>query len=1022
MIVTWGNRLARQVGAWPPRARWLWWGMRPLCTAVALGAAVVYLVRGGNVAAACTASALAVLVRPVRRPGWGLVAAALAGWLVPATGAAVAVRTLLGVLAIRLAGATWWDGLETAVRARRRLISGTPDVATADDRLRALGQQSADEAVDTVRETVVAAWATADLRWMIGSLATLAKLIASGRNGVAELPAELDLMRPVLLDRMVKFCLRLLCGAGAVALLAQIWSSRLDVPSLLLLQDGALRRTTSYAVTFLLVYNVVSLSRRGFVYSAVLLGVAVAAGGWAAVAVLTCVGIGCATYVRARSSFSKSIVGPGPVSPRPRLPRWTGSRRGRETWRTAQEAQWVGRAVLERVLWTEIVSDERESVALRVCAAAALARMALDATELQNAVAWVTTALGIRGEARLPPVVEGYAWTVSSQVYRAVGDHEESRRLLHLAAIARYRQLDPAVDLAERLTSLDVTGSRTVDMLAERIADAVRWRDGRRLVGLLQIVHDDPGVGVVQSRGYLELGRLQLDDGDHRAAAASLRRAVTGFATPSTAVEQAVARTLLGVATSALAPHRALPEMTTGLRALEDRRGTLAAGSHRSALIVRHAHVYEQVFAAARRLQDGGVAAGRLAAEVIESLRRGSLASMLRSGSQELGPAVLRLRGELAALEDREDIEPVELRRVRRELATQLSALFATAYVPEPVRDQDLGARTGTAHVLAYHLHEVSADRVRGHVVWTPGRGEPVLAAVEIDDADLLDLVGAPGSAERRAGLMARRQDAEQVDLWRRLGAALLPDTLRSLLTALPDGAAERIVVVPHGPLAALPWAALRLADGQPLLTVAEVQVVPSLGFLRGAGDRARAAAGGTVLVHLAEPGSTAEARALRELDGRRVDDRAAFLDGLADRPAGAYIAAHGDEEGLSQAVTFRHGGDLSASTALGREWPAWVVFASCLVGRIDFTLGEEPLGLPVSCVLGGADTVIGGVVEVGYAAGVQAARTAVRLRRGEHPAAALRAEQLRLLDRYADAPPTVWAGLVCITRLQSAG
>jgi hypothetical protein len=87
-------------------------------------------------------------------------------------------------------------------------------------------------------------------------------------------------------------------------------------------------------------------------------------------------------------------------------------------------------------------------------------------------------------------------------------------------------------------------------------------------------------------------------------------------------------------------------------------------------------------------------------------------------------------------------------------------------------------------------------------------------------------------------------------------------------------------------------------------------------------------------------------------------------------------------------------------------------------VGRIDHTLGSEPLGLPISCVIGGADTVIGGVIEVGYTSGALAARVAVRLSHGAHPAAALRTEQLRQLDRGARAPLTAWAGLTCISRL----
>ena len=91
----------------------------------------------------------------------------------------------------------------------------------------------------------------------------------------------------------------------------------------------------------------------------------------------------------------------------------------------------------------------------------------------------------------------------------------------------------------------------------------------------------------------------------------------------------------------------------------------------------------------------------------------------------------------------------------------------------------------------------------------------------------------------------------------------------------------------------------------------------------------------------------------------------------MADAPvAAARVVAHlvggdGAELDPRQRIDFGDGSTLSAATALGFAWPSWAVFAACLVGRVEQVAGHEPLGLAISCMLRGADTIVASVVEL---------------------------------------------------------
>ncbi|WP_143030167.1 CHAT domain-containing protein [Pseudonocardia oroxyli] len=1013
---------------WPVLAKGLWWVVRPGCTLVGLAASLV-AVFAGPWWAGCGAALLMVVARTIRRPWLGLLAAVPAFVLVPVAGIALAARVVAGVAAVLVVGrGSWRNGLEGVAAGRRQSAGSVPTDDEARGSLSGLSSMSDDDAIEAVGTAGAAAWASADGRRIASAAGMMLSLALTGTAGPVRLPLDLDVVRLAVLEQALDMARKVVFAAAAVGLAAVLWSGWVDLAPWMVLDGGPIRASIAYALVFALAFR---LSRRadrmGLLVLLLSAGLIVDAG------LAGIVGGGCAAVAAVAGNAARPTVdglvlgGPRPAEPGPGLR--TGTRRGRRTWRAATEARrWESE--YEACLWDEIVADPDESAALKAGALAALAEDALSRSKLQEAVRRAEEALAVAESAVLPRGLATRVHAAAGRAVLAAGDPDRARGLLASVVDERAYRTDAAVQEAWREAAHSQAGeSGGAGYLARW--DAARHEAARAgdLAALRDMLGTDLDISMVrdkatraalitaQSRGHLELGELELRHGDARAAAKALRRALAGLSGPATEVERAVAHTLLGAATTRTSPDRALTDLGTGVRALEDSRGELADELHRRGLVLRHAGVYELVFDAAQTLQEQGLGSGPLAAEVVESLRRGSLATMLRAGSLDLGEPVRAVQQRIAALESTDSPDgAAELADAHRELSAQLSGLFADAYVPRRVRDTPVDP--GDRHVLAFHLDDLTATRMRGHTVWTPPGRTAWIHPFDVTDSEILDLVTASDPEERRVRMSAR-QDDEQRGRWRALGAALLPPELRLLFRGLPEGALERVLVVPHGPLAALPWAAVGIDDGRPLLSVAEIQVVPSLALLDRPGDRPGLGTG-PVAVHLAEVAARAEARTLAELPTNRAEDLGGFLDLLSTGPAGAYLATHGDGVGLAQAVTFAGGGRLSAGAALGQRWPDWVVFASCLVGRVDVDPGAEPLGLPISCMLGGARTVVGGVIEIGYGAGAQAARVAVRVARGEHPAAALRAEQLYRWRQDPSSPLTAWAGLVCLSRLGS--
>jgi hypothetical protein len=1050
-------RLAR--GEWPAAALITWWVVRPAATVVAAAFAVADFF-GGAALPAVACLLIALFVRPTRSPWLGVVAAAGAWWLDPAVGLSIVARTLAGVATLLLVGPGWRAGTSSLVRLRRRL-TGVPDLDEAWEQL-LTALRSPDDTADYLEFTLkvlVAAWVTASLPAMVTTAVRAGKGLLFGRWPVPgaqrlwEAVARLYVVGEIA-DRAI----------GMLATLATFLVCWLAVPG----QGHTIFgfHVYAWASAASAAWFCRSIGRRGPIVeripSVTVVGLIVLiASGHDSPLNLGIAGVIALTGIAARRGLESSLL-----SRRVRPPRLLGGLRSlriRDQWIAACGAVKDDQPQIAKKLWRQITQNDRLPAPARAGALAALADLALSTGDLQVAVEQAGRAVGLadRGPRSCGPV-----YAVAGRVSLAAGDNDRARYLLNHRTIkrrdrgeARYAAarvellaLDGDADramaeLESTSTGLFRTGrmedsiNHEVTVLSRLLAagapkDAIR----RRLDTVIGFDGGDLAAEAPRAAGRLIatlgrarvlLGRVQLLEGDAPAAAATLRRAVSDLDGPDEAMDRASARVMLGGATAEFNRTDALRVLATGIDELERARGALRAGLHRSQLITRHAPAYEIALDTLSRLRPGNPQAGWLAAQLCESLCRSALARTLRQRELGISAQGRQLLSAISRLEAQAQAGTAryldELAELRDQLRSLLSDTFATAYLPGAVDFGQLRPRLGSAHALSYRVHEATSDVIRGHVVWTPpGPEAPEIAGFSLDTSAMLELLGLRGK-EARDRHMSRFSIGADGQRWRDLGIALLPVGLRTTLSQASNDEPEHIVIVPDGPLTVLPWAAIRLDDGRFLAEAASLQHTPTLDLLERHRESAEPRpAPREVAVYLDPAIRTAkESRLIQAFhDTRLVGSLDQFCDCLTDRsPVGAYVAAHGEGAGLEQHVTFGDSGILSAAAALGYPWPAWTIFASCLVGGLEYDLGEDPLGLPVSCLIGGGQSVVGGVIEVTDAtSGPMAASIAVRLDApAAHPAEALRKAQLGFLwrGRTRRSPePKRWAGYVCLSRL----
>jgi tetratricopeptide (TPR) repeat protein len=308
---------------------------------------------------------------------------------------------------------------------------------------------------------------------------------------------------------------------------------------------------------------------------------------------------------------------------------------------------------------------------------------------------------------------------------------------------------------------------------------------------------------------------------------------------------------------------------------------------------------------------------------------------------------------------------------------------------PRPVSSpEELTARLGDRVLvsLAGHRDSLAAVVVRDgrfHLVRLGALAEVVETARQLHaDLDALapDHLPAP-LAEAVAGSARRR-------------AARLDELLiRPLAASLGD---RELVIVPIGPLYALPWAALPSLRGRP------VSVTPSAtSWVSTSTPHADPGPAGPVVLvgGPGVPGAIGEVRQLRSVypAARLVDgQKATSTEVLAalDGASLAHLVAHGAHEpgnALFSRLDLVDGPLFAHETTRLSKPPERVVLAACELAMSHIRPGEEALGFAGTLLASGSRSVVGAVARVGDQAAAEAMSDLhLQLASGVAPAVAL--------------------------------
>ncbi|MGW0891803.1 CHAT domain-containing protein [Saccharopolyspora sp. NPDC002578] len=402
------------------------------------------------------------------------------------------------------------------------------------------------------------------------------------------------------------------------------------------------------------------------------------------------------------------------------------------------------------------------------------------------------------------------------------------------------------------------------------------------------------------------------------------------------------------------------------------RRGLRAVESYASGIAAWEPRI--EAFGLAEEL--GGVAIGaalrsedpRLVLRWVERYRLGSAhrRAVRPPDDPELGSALVRLRSAVSGA------TAADGSRLR-------TALSEIGVLERQVRDRALlvaGGSAGEAQVAG--VDEV-LSALGDDVLLSLFAHDGELHAVSVvDGRPRLHDLGAEATAvletQRLRYLLARQ--AESGD--GRVGAvyaggaaeaaaAVQRQLLAPVLAALPPG--RRLVVVPTGPLHAVPWAALPACRGR------GVTVAPSLRtWLRGRADAGLDRSPGEP-VWVSGPGlehAEREVAALHAAGGGRllsgIDARAERVLDAVDGARIAHIAAHGrfrDDQPLLSCLDLADGPLYGYDLDRLRRGPRTVVLSACEAGRSVVGRAGQLTGLAATLLGRGTATVIASVVPV---------------------------------------------------------
>ena len=513
----------------------------------------------------------------------------------------------------------------------------------------------------------------------------------------------------------------------------------------------------------------------------------------------------------------------------------------------------------------------------------------------------------------------------------------------------------------------------------------------------------------------------------------------------------------------------ALDMLRVGLQIVEDDRGSLRSEPSRAAWFSTQRELYTLVLdVVSSEVRFHHDKAAELALWLTESLRRSSLSALLNDGAPLDDAALVAALADLARLEfeSRDDSAPLgdrtatggqrriaseELSEARQALADRFTSLREAHLVVEPTSVESARDRLGRRVGLSFHTTREDRGWIIYRVLSTREGISVTRSTVERgpkDDEAAWWLSPLPLLDALASGDPARLDAAYRVPLDDHVWAVVADAFLPRELAEIADGDDVELVVVPDGPVHALPLAGLRLADGRRLVDVFAVAFTPALSMLSaatrprrdrrpeatevdGSGEK-RSGRLAILVAHVADQleGSGAEQVAWTRLaaagaaEVRRTRTADAFTAALAaqPRPDVATVASHGELAASSLANTLQldERAVLSSTSALGLHWPDTVVFGSCYVSAMAVNAAQVPLGFPTACLLRGATTVIGGVARIHSDDTSEIVSALVpNVLAGGSPLHALR----RAMTKFAEpadsafaSPPGKWASLVAWT------
>lgn len=621
--------------------------------------------------------------------------------------------------------------------------------------------------------------------------------------------------------------------------------------------------------------------------------------------------------------------------------------------------------------------------------------------------------------------------------YWRLGDTER-------ALVSLQEELAIARDMGAR--SEESIGLKTLGDIHAAAGDAARAR--AEYVDALRIQQDISERGP-QGSTLVAMADLAVRDGSAADARRFAEQAVSlARDTERPELEWDARRALAGAEAASGRAAQAVDELRASARIINDLRANVVSDTGKIAFVDRRQEVFQTLSALL-------VGLGRPdeALEAAEAGRARAFADLLaqrqilgKPDERQALAAVRRAQGEL------------------RSLSTGAAAPGSDDASRASVRSGGAASLAATVEALRAEHHELASlltaeSPAMADIIATVKRLDGTLVEYLVTDRQLLAWVVTPDGALHattidvtRAQLESLtrtvRRSIDSVDLAAVGRAAALDPVLRDLdrlliaplahwLPASPD---RPVIVIPHGPLALLPFAALQDARGRPLVERHTLAFAPAASVYQHTGTKLHAASDRPRTLIVADPtpptGSALGRLPWAREEGRRVAERlrgtpVRFLTGPRASEAAIksdahlysqlHFATHGliaPDLPLASSIVLGSGdgedGYLRVDEVFNLDLQAdLVVLSGCSTG-LGRLSGDGILGMTRAFMYAGTPTVVVSQWDVSdRATAFLMDRFYAALGRGQSKAAALRTAQLATRGRYAD--PTLWAAFTLV-------